>query len=146
MEKLLACSFSHTLLFDQAWRMDLVQRMDSVLVIESPLTSSSFSSQLLEGKKMFYQLISVQSCLSMSDTSQFMYRITGSALQENYSSCCINIQVRHGNTGQPVAHSVGKEKMLSSYVCMYINTEWTGIYLHEYRLMPSQPAFLPFKN
>ena len=46
-EKLLACIMSHALLFGWVWRMDLVQRMDSSLVIESPLTSSSMSSQLV---------------------------------------------------------------------------------------------------
>ena len=34
-EKLLVCSISHALLFGWVWRMDLVQRMDSSLVIKT---------------------------------------------------------------------------------------------------------------
>ena len=55
--------------------------------------------------------------------------VTSSTLQENYCSCYTDIQVRHGNTEKPVVHSVGKEKTLSSYICMYINTEWNW-YVH----------------
>ena len=40
-EKLLVCSISHALLFGRVWRMD------SLLAIESPLTFSSLSSQLV---------------------------------------------------------------------------------------------------
>ena len=49
------------------------------------------------------------------------------------SSCCINIQVRHGNTGKPVAHSMGEEKMLSSYptyLCT-LTLNGTGMYPRE---------------